>query len=215
MSRFLLCLLCLSLSACGGSNSFLDGTHTASYRAKRGIRSLFGTPSVSRQIHSKEEFTGPPEESFIPFDESTPHSVMKSQPGESKSSLPGIKSFSKPAEMGLERIFRKVFFRYDDYSLQGEKAFQSLDEISRYLRSHPNLYVYLEGHCDEKGSASYNIALGMRRSNTIKNALIAAGVSAKRLFTVSYGKEHPADRSGTIESRKRNRRVEFRLYKEK
>jgi len=60
-----------------------------------------------------------------------------------------------------------------------------------FLTQHPAFNFTVEGHCDERGSIEYNIALGDKRANSVKNALIAAGVAAERINTISYGKERP------------------------
>jgi peptidoglycan-associated lipoprotein len=71
----------------------------------------------------------------------------------------------------------------------GETA--SMQSNAAFLTQHPNFNFTIEGHCDERGSIEYNIALGDSRANTTKNALTAAGVSANRINTISYGKERP------------------------
>ena len=83
---------------------------------------------------------------------------------------------------------KDVFFDYDSYEIssQAEAVIQS---DARFLQQHPNMSFLIEGHCDERGSIEYNLALGENRAQAAKQALVQAGVSATRMRTISYGKE--------------------------
>lgn len=85
----------------------------------------------------------------------------------------------------------RVFFGYDQYDLTVE-ARSTLDRQATWLNQYPNTNITIEGHADERGTREYNLALGERRANAVKNYLISAGISASRLNTISYGKEQPA-----------------------
>ena len=85
----------------------------------------------------------------------------------------------------------RVFFGYNESDLSAE-ARATLDRQSAWLKQHGNLNVTIEGHCDERGTREYNLALGERRATAVKNYLVAAGISSGRVKTVSYGKERPA-----------------------
>lgn len=85
----------------------------------------------------------------------------------------------------------RVFFGFDKSDLTAE-ARATLDRQAAWLKQYPSLKVTMEGHCDERGTREYNLALGERRAAAAKNYLVAAGVSAERVKTVSYGKERPA-----------------------
>lgn len=85
----------------------------------------------------------------------------------------------------------RVFFGYDRYDISPE-ARVTLDNQAAWLNQHPNLSVTVEGHCDERGTREYNLALGERRANSVKNYLVALGVDPRRITTISYGKERPA-----------------------
>ena len=78
---------------------------------------------------------------------------------------------------------------------------------AKWLVAHPNVRVTLEGHCDERGTREYNLALGDRRANSAKNALVAAGVSPGRISTISYGKERPVAMGSDESSWAQNRRA--------
>lgn len=85
----------------------------------------------------------------------------------------------------------RVFFGFDKSDLTPE-ARATLDRQAAWLKKYSAAKVTLEGHADERGTREYNLALGERRANSAKNYLVAAGISAERLKTVSYGKERPA-----------------------
>jgi peptidoglycan-associated lipoprotein len=84
----------------------------------------------------------------------------------------------------------RVFFAYDrsDISPEGQ---QILQRQADWLRRYPNVGVTIEGHCDERGTREYNLALGERRAQAVKNVLVALGIPAGRVHTISYGKERP------------------------
>jgi len=85
----------------------------------------------------------------------------------------------------------RIFFGYDRYDLSAE-ARQALENQVSWLQQYGNLTVTIEGHADERGTREYNLALGDRRANAVKNYLVALGISSARISTISYGKERPA-----------------------
>ncbi len=85
----------------------------------------------------------------------------------------------------------RVFFDFDKSDLSTE-AQATLDRQATWLKKYTTVKVTLEGHCDERGTREYNIALGERRATAAKNYLVAAGINAARVNTISYGKERPA-----------------------
>lgn len=103
---------------------------------------------------------------------------------------------------------KRVHFDYNSASLTPQMT-RVLENNSRYLKKHKNLDVVLEGHCDERGTNEYNLALGDRRSASVKSYLERQGVGRDRMRTVSYGEEKPLERGGTEASWYLNRRVEF------
>ena len=82
-----------------------------------------------------------------------------------------------------------------------------LAQQAKWLVAHPNVRVTLEGHCDERGTREYNLALGDRRATSAKNTLVAAGVSPDRINTISYGKERPVATGSDESSWAQNRRA--------
>jgi len=99
-----------------------------------------------------------------------------------------------------------VFFAFDRADISPE-ARQILARQADWLRRYPNVTVTIEGHCDERGTREYNLALGERRAQAAKNVLVASGISASRISTISYGKERPAVVGSAEESYAQNRRA--------
>ena len=84
----------------------------------------------------------------------------------------------------------RVFFDYDSYEIR-QDAQDTLKKQATWLQQYRQYTVTIEGHCDERGTREYNLALGERRANAVKNYLVALGVDANRVQTISYGKERP------------------------
>jgi peptidoglycan-associated lipoprotein len=100
----------------------------------------------------------------------------------------------------------RIFFGTDDYSIDDEDK-KVLDAQAAWLLAHPGVNVTIEGHCDERGTREYNLALGDRRANAAKNYLAAKGVPAARMTTISYGKERPVALGSNEEAWAQNRRA--------
>jgi peptidoglycan-associated lipoprotein len=105
---------------------------------------------------------------------------------------------------------KPVFFAYDSDELD-EIARRTLDENAGVLRKYATWVITLEGHCDERGTAEYNLALGDRRALAAKNYLLSLGVPSERLRTVSYGKEFPFDPGHDEGAWAKNRRAHLML----
>ncbi len=103
-----------------------------------------------------------------------------------------------------------VYFEYNSAALQGA-AQDTLDANGAYLRENTTLRVQIAGHCDERGTLEYNLALGERRAQSVRKYLIGKGVSADRLYTISYGEERPARRGGSESAWRLNRRAQFQV----
>lgn len=99
----------------------------------------------------------------------------------------------------------RVFFDFDRSDIR-EDAKETLNRQAAWLQQYPNVTVTIEGHCDERGTREYNIALGERRAQSVKNYLVKLGVDANRITTVSYGKERPAVIGNSAEAFAQNRR---------
>lgn len=105
----------------------------------------------------------------------------------------------------VQQVGDRVFFGFDRYDLTNE-AQATLRAQADWLRQFPSVNVIIEGHADERGTREYNLALGERRANSIKNYLVALGIDASRIEVVSYGKERPAVIGSNEEAWAQNRR---------
>ena len=101
-----------------------------------------------------------------------------------------------------------IYFEFDSSALL-TAAQETLKRKAEYLRKNPNARVTIEGHCDERGTDEYNLALGDRRANSAKSFLVDLGISPRRLTTISYGEERPLDPRHNEEAWAKNRRCEF------
>jgi peptidoglycan-associated lipoprotein len=107
-------------------------------------------------------------------------------------STPSSGSVQPGTEQDLvQNVGDRVFFDYDKSDIKAEGR-QVLQRQADWLKKYPNVTVTVEGHCDERGTREYNLALGERRATAVKKMLTALGVPANRVSTISYGKERPA-----------------------
>lgn len=221
--------LALGTASCyrSGSEMWEDSKTCSRYMGK-GVRSLFGQHVDSREYANfyekwedgaSDPLVASKESEFIPLADTAPaqkfatqdYPISKESPGDPGSPIPGIDRFVHP--MGeLAALFNNVHFETDSYTIQGSDNVTTLRKISDYLAAHPNLYIFVEGHADERGAAAYNLALGARRSNAVRNFLIQNGVDQDRLFTISYGVERPLVQGHDEFSWRQNRRAQFKLY---
>ncbi|MEE9543298.1 MAG: peptidoglycan-associated lipoprotein Pal [Thermodesulfobacteriota bacterium] len=105
-----------------------------------------------------------------------------------------------------------VLFDFDRYSVRADSR-AVLKENAAFLKEHDDAMITLEGHCDERGTDEYNIALGERRANSVKNYLSKLGISIGRINTISYGEERPFCAESNEECWQKNRRVHFKVGK--
>jgi peptidoglycan-associated lipoprotein len=117
-------------------------------------------------------------------------------------------SSSTSDDVGSTADYQDAFFDYDDASLR-EDAKGALEVNGKILQSRTNLNVVIEGHCDERGSVEYNLALGEQRARAAKSYLVSYGINAGRMTTISYGKERPFDPGHSEEAWAKNRRAHF------
>jgi peptidoglycan-associated lipoprotein len=108
----------------------------------------------------------------------------------------------------LVNVGDRVFFDFDSSELRGD-ARGTLEALAAWMNTYPAVALTVEGHCDERGTREYNLALGERRASAVRDYLVALGVNASRLSTISYGKERPAVPGSTEEAWAQNRRGVF------
>ena len=109
--------------------------------------------------------------------------------------------------------FASVYFDFDSAKIRPSEV-SKLEAVASRLKSNPNTKLVVEGHCDERGTAEYNRALGERRAQAAREKLVALGVDASRITTISYGKDKPADPGHDEAAWAKNRRCEFAVVKE-
>lgn len=109
------------------------------------------------------------------------------------------------------RLF-PVYFDFDKSSIRDDMK-PVLEKDAEWLKKNPAVKIKIEGHCDERGSDEYNLALGERRSQSAKNYLANLGINSNRLSTISYGEEKPADTGHDEAAWTKNRRAEFVIVK--
>ena len=111
-------------------------------------------------------------------------------------------------DLNRDSPLRPLFFELDssDVSTDGQQVLQANAAV---LKKYPGMQITIEGHCDERGTAEYNLALGERRALSAKNYLVSLGIPADKVKTVSYGKEFPFDAGHDDNAWKNNRRAHF------
>jgi peptidoglycan-associated lipoprotein len=117
-----------------------------------------------------------------------------------------------PPAIGEEELFaqnvKDIYFDYDASDIRPDQQ-SALQGDAQFLNQHSSIQFTVEGHCDERGSTEYNLALGDRRASSVKNALVQAGVNASRVKTISYGKEKPFCAESNEGCWQQNRRGHF------
>lgn len=145
-----------------------------------------------------------------------PSSVHGAEPREN-----GVRSVSaiEALSRGLAAVtppgapLRDIYYDFDSPELRDD-AREILKQNGEWLKAHPDARVEIEGHCDDTGSAEYNLALGAKRAQVAKEFLVNQGIPPDRLVTISYGKEAPACFEPTEECRVKNRRARFVVFTE-
>lgn len=141
-------------------------------------------------------------------------SATKSASGASTSASTMAKPAPAVQETGIKagsqqdlvvNVGDRVFFDFDRYNVRPDQQ-PVLDKQIAWLKANPSVTIAVEGHCDERGTREYNLALGERRANSVKDYLVAAGVNPERVKTISYGKERPVALGSTEEAWSQNRR---------
>ena len=112
------------------------------------------------------------------------------------------------AQLNKEGVLADVFFFLDMYGIS-EESRAPLQRNAEYLKRWPSVRITVEGHCDERGTAEYNLSLGERRSNAVKGYLVSLGVAADRIQVISKGKETPFCTESNETCWQQNRRGHF------
>lgn len=195
-----------------------DGDGFAGLKTKwQQLKAIWGDDNEG--MLASEGFYGPLEEDFIPLHEDDLEVQFaeaaipqpKETPGTPGSGIPSLDNF-RVALADLAKIFQNVYFNTDDHILRRPEYIAVIDRAAAYLKKHPNTYISVGGHCDERASEAYNLSLGTRRGNYLRGLLIQRGVDPNKVHSISFGKEQPIDLAHTPSSWARNRRCEFRIW---
>ena len=150
--------------------------------------------------------------------DSTTYTITATGPGGSATATAAVNVAAPPPpppppagptddELFLREV-RDAYFDYDKADIRPD-ARAALSKTADFLKNYPRFKVVIEGHCDERGSTEYNLALGVRRANAVKEYIVSLGVSADRISTVSFGKEKPFCMESTEACWQQNRRGHF------
>lgn len=158
---------------------------------------------------------------LTPSDSTTYNLMAKGPGGEADASArvtvttppPVAKAITPSLEQLFAQQVKDVFFDYDKYALRpGDKT--AAETAAEFLKAHPQANILIEGHCDERGSEEYNMALGDNRADATRDFLISEGISKDRIKTISYGKEKPFCTEENAQCWQLNRRAHFVLEQE-
>jgi len=148
----------------------------------------------------------------------TPSNVQPAQPsggsttpsGGGTTTTPPTSSTARPVvqDFAATPELTDVFFDFDKYDIRPGDA-KTLDSNASWLKSNPTHLVLIEGHCDQRGTNEYNLALGERRAKSTMNYLVSQGVQANRITIISYGEERPQCTEHTESCWAKNRRAHF------
>ena len=160
-----------------------------------------GTAATTSAPGSQQSSTATPPTAMAP--PSQP-STGSSTPGTAATPAPrpAVRDFAAVPELA------DIYFDFDKYDIRPVDA-KTLDANAAWLKSNPNSLVLIEGHCDERGTNEYNLALGERRAKSTMNYLVSQGVQANRITIISYGEERPACTEKTEACWSKNRRSHF------
>jgi len=172
----------LALSACAGSN---QGKTSA------GVST---TPAPAAQPR-----TGAQKPQGLPSEN------LRREPD--RSSLDALRQ-GKAADTARDSAMKDVYFDFDRYNLDNDDR-ATLRATAEWLKRNPSAGVQLEGHCDDRGTSEYNLALGAKRAQAAKDYLVSLGVTENRLSTISYGEEIPVCQDATESCWQKNRRDRF------
>jgi peptidoglycan-associated lipoprotein len=134
---------------------------------------------------------------------------MPQAPKEFEKSLVAQKTPGIEGEVFESKLFKDIHFDFDKYDIRPGDDVEILKENAAVLNQFPRVKIQIEGHCDERGTNEYNLALGERRANSVKNYLISLGIAKNRISTLSYGEEKPLDPGHNEEAWAKNRRAHF------
>lgn len=199
-------------ASCHRTSETWENVKTAGRYMQRGVDSFWGKDADSKMLASDDQFVGPYDE-FIPMNDSDLRGLAKNDTAlPQPRGIPGMNGIPALDQFYASTEFRSVHFNTDEHILRDQADIQMIHQITAYLKNHPNDLLLIEGHTDERASASYNMALGVRRANHMRQLLVKNGINLNRIYTVSRGKEQPVAIGHSQDDWKQNRRAEFKIY---
>ena len=180
----------LSWQTSGATDISIDGIGAVQASGSQQV-----TPTESTTYHLVAKGSGGTQEATTRLTVSAPAAAAPPPPSASEEDLFG-------------QAVKDIYFEYDKSDISGSQQ-ASVQADAQFLGQHSNISFTIEGHCDERGSTEYNLALGDQRASSVKNALVSAGVSANRIKTISYGKEKPFCMESNESCWQQNRRGHF------
>ena len=117
-------------------------------------------------------------------------------------------SGSSAEKLNAQGVLKTIYYDFDKYDLR-QDAIRTLGDDASSIKQYPQFKVRVEGHCDERGTVEYNLALGEKRARAARDYLVSLGTPAQRLRIISYGKERPIDPGHNEQAWAANRRAEF------
>jgi len=217
MKGLIAIVICLLFSGCQRNTAQWENVKTAGRYVQKGINSLCGKNTDSYLLTCDDDFVGPEQDEYIPLQDSDLKTQFAStdraipQQKLTPAILPRKANFIKPSSK-LADTFRTIHFDTDDHVVREKYDLISVARIANYLKKHANAFLLIEGHCDQRASADYNMALGARRANHIRVLIVKQKVDPSRIITVSCGKEKLVSFGSTPQDWSMNRRAEFKIF---
>lgn len=181
MKKIIMSLACVSLLGIGACATKPKSDEKTIVKTDGDEKSKTGEAQPVEKSEPKVIYAPPsPPPGPAPYNPFTPPPVEKPSP------------FSGASSFEIVGIDDRIYFATDSYQLS-DAARAVLEQQAQLLASNPSYQIMIEGNCDERGTREYNLALGARRANSVKDFLVALGISASRISTVSFGKERPID----------------------
>lgn len=206
-------LLLIACSCSQRSGNMWEDNQTGAKYSRQNASALWGSKNTS----SPETSLDLADEEFLPLSDEdlksqfSDKAIPQGTASLGEGGVPEESAFLNPSN-SLAAIFQPVFFKTDQYSIQMKEHIDAVAQMARYLKSHPNASILIEGHCDKRGPEAYNMALGSRRANSVRNMLINLGVDPNQIHTISFGKEKPFVLGDSADALAQNRRAHIRIH---
>jgi OOP family OmpA-OmpF porin len=191
-----------------GRDAILSGTvptHEVADLAVKRVNDVYGV----RTVRNKLSVEAPLAVEEPPAEEPPAAEVVETEPEE-----PGLEAEKTQTALDALLSANQINFRIDSAEILPE-SYPLLDQIAQVLKENPGVTVEVAGHTDNTGDAEYNLALSRRRAESVRDYLVAQGISQDQLLTTYYGEARPIASNSTPEGKKKNRRTEFTVVKEK